>query len=48
MDLDRDREALHAEAPNVEEVLAADVAREVVAPIYYDIDKEEAQRSVYP
>ena len=32
MDLDRDREAQRAEAPNVEEVLATNEAREVAAP----------------
>ena len=31
MDLDRDREALCADAPNLEEVLAADEAREEAA-----------------
>ena len=46
MDLDRDREALRAEAPNVEEVLAAYEAREVATPTTTLTKKKRNVRSI--
>jgi hypothetical protein len=47
MDLDRDREALRTGAPNVEEVLAADEAREVAAPTTTLTKKKRNVRSTH-